>query len=100
MLKKSLVWLLTVLKITLSGGKHIKPIEYKDGKRKEVIQYVDNMLMNNTVCIYQTQETMGYATRPLWDKISQTTHALRILFCELEDSDLDAIDELYMVDEI
>lgn len=51
--------------------------------------------MKSLVCVYQTQDTIGYATRPLWERISQTTNALRILFCELDDEDLDVIDRLY-----
>lgn len=58
---------------------------------------IDNISMLQTVCIYQTLDTIGYATRPLWQKIYQTTNALRILLCELDDEDLDAIDELNLV---
>jgi hypothetical protein len=56
--------------------------------------------MCNVVCIYQTEETIGYATRPLWQKICETTNAIRLLFIELDDKTLDGIDELYMVNEL
>jgi len=36
-MKKRLIWVLTVAIIALRGGRDIKPIEYKDGHRKEVI---------------------------------------------------------------
>ena len=55
--------------------------------------------MKSLVCVYQTETEVGYATRPLWEKIFQTTAALRILFCELDDEDLDVIDNLYKKNE-
>jgi len=58
---------------------------------------IDNISMLQTVCFYQTESEIGYATRPLWQKIYQTTNAIRLLFCELDDKDLDAIDELNLV---